>query len=190
VLCSGSLSRDVTFGDRVDGGRPPVGSPAFHCGAATTSGPGRRGGANADLRAVLADNGLSGRRNRSGVVVAPGAGRGGSSRTSSIHKTCSGFGEIELFAVARRARCRSVNACGRLRRPVGPSIRRRRLSLICCDRAGEHGLLVHLEFPAVVAHTRPGRRPGRWWARPPTETVALPSTPGTISGGNPRSRCA
>ncbi len=143
VLCSGSLSRDVTFGDRV--------TAAVAGGFAGISLWGRdyerarsEGWSDADLRAVLADNGLSVAEIDPVWWWPPGAAEVVVPHELDTQNVF-GFGEIELFAVADALGARSVNAVDVFGGPWSLDQAAGAFADLC-DRAGEHGLLVHLEF--------------------------------------------
>jgi sugar phosphate isomerase/epimerase len=143
VLCSGTLRTGITFRERL---------------AATQAGSftglslwgrdyqvARDEGLNErDIRLLLADHGLSVAELDPAWWWLPGA--------SDIHippehdgERIFGFGEPELFAVADAIGARSLNAVDvfggtwSLDQAAGAFAG-------LCDRAGEHGLLVHLEF--------------------------------------------
>ena len=131
VLCSGSLSRDVTFGDRV--------TAAVAGGFAGISLWGRD-----YVRAVLADNGLS-VAEIDPVWWWPPGGAEVVVPHELDTQNVFGFGEIELFAVADALGARSVNAVDVFGGPWSLDQAAGAFADLC-DRAGEHGLLVHLEF--------------------------------------------
>jgi len=143
VLCSGTLSREVTFADRL--------AAAIAGGFTAISLWGRdyeraqaEGWSDGDLRAMLADSGLSVAELDPAWWWLPGAADVTIPREVDTENVFS-FGETELFAIADALGARSVNAVDvfggswSLDRAAGAFA-------ALCDRAAEHGLVVHLEF--------------------------------------------
>ena len=143
VLCSGTLRTGITFRERLaaaqGGGFTGLSLWGRDYQVARDEGLSDR-----DIRLLLADHGLSVAELDPAWWWLPGA--------SDIHippehdgERIFGFGEPELFAVADAVGARSLNAVDvfggawSLDEAAGAFAG-------LCDRAGEHGLLVHLEF--------------------------------------------
>ena len=86
-----------------------------------------------------------GRRARPCLVVAPRARPRSTFRPSTTHERIFRFGEPELFAVADAVGARSLNAVDVFGGPWSLDEAAAAFAGLC-DRAAEHGLLVHLEF--------------------------------------------
>lgn len=143
VLCSGSLSRQVTFADRLSAARAG--------GFAGISLWGRdyelarsQGWSDADLRSMLDDSGLSVAELDPAWWWTPGA-------TDVLipprfdTEQVFGFGETELFGIADALGARSLNAVDVFSGSWSLDEAAAAFAGLC-DRAAEHGLLVHLEF--------------------------------------------
>jgi sugar phosphate isomerase/epimerase len=143
VLCSGTLRADIAFGQRV--------AAAVAGGFSAISLWGRdyeaardEGLCDQDIRLLLADHGLSVAELDPSWWWLPGA--------SEVHippeldqERIFAFGERELFAIAEGVGARSLNAVD----VFGGSWSLDEAAAAfagLCDRAEEHGLLVHLEF--------------------------------------------
>jgi sugar phosphate isomerase/epimerase len=101
------------------------------------------GGSDADLRGLLEDHGLAVAELDPLMSWVPGAGLAGGASPEG-----EGFfrhGEAEFFAAADALGARSVNAVVFAARPVPEDALVEAFARLC-DRAAEHGLLVHLEF--------------------------------------------
>ena len=129
-----------------------------------------------------------GRRARPRVVVAARA----PSRHAQIPAELDteelfAYGEAELFRIAEAVGARSLNAIDVFGGDWTRRRRRRGVRRALCDRAAEHGLLVHLEFlPWSRIPDRRDRVGDR--ARAPTgRTAGSPSTRGTTSAAVPTS---
>ncbi|MGP8060892.1 MAG: sugar phosphate isomerase/epimerase family protein [Acidimicrobiales bacterium] len=143
VLCSGSLSRQVTFADRLSAARAG--------GFAGISLWGRdyelarsQGWSDADLRSMLDDSGLSVAELDPAWWWTPGATDVAIPPRFDTEQVFS-FGETELFGIADALGARWLNAVD----VFGGSWSLDEAAAAfadLCDRAAEHGLLVHLEF--------------------------------------------
>jgi sugar phosphate isomerase/epimerase len=143
VLCSGSLPRGVPFADRL--------SAAARAGFAAVSLWGRdyaaaraEGLSDADMRAMLADNGLTVAEIDPAWWWLPGA--------ADIHipadldaEDVFRFGEEDLFAIADAVGARSVNAVDVFGGDWDIGAAAEAFAGLC-RRAAEHGLLVHIEW--------------------------------------------
>jgi sugar phosphate isomerase/epimerase len=142
VLCSGTLPRDVSFRERVDaavaGGFRGISLWGRDYERARADGH-----SDADMRALLADNGLEVAELDPAWWWLPGA--------SDIHipddvdpMRVFCFGEPELFAIADAVGARSLNATDVFGGAWGTNDATEAFAALC-DRAAEHNLLVHLE---------------------------------------------
>lgn len=145
VLCSGTLARDTSFRDRLEA------AAAAGFGAVSLWGRDYRaarddGLRDADLVALLDDHGLSVAEIDPVWWWPPGAA------AFSIPPELDPvdifrFGERELFAIAEALGARSLNAVDVLGGDWGVDDAAAAFAGLC-DRAAEHGLLVHLEWLA------------------------------------------
>ena len=143
VLCSGTLRTGITFRERLaaarDGGFTGLSLWGRDYQAARDEGL-----SDPDIRLLLADHGLSVAELDPAWWWLPGA--------SDIHippeqdgERIFRFGERELFGVADAVGARSLNAVDVF--GGAWSLEEAAAAFAgLCDRAGEHGLLVHLEF--------------------------------------------
>ena len=143
VLCSGTLAREASFRERVDaavaGGFSALSLWGRDYGSAR-----REGLDDADIRALLADHGLAVAELDLAWWWLPGA--------SEVHIPAAldteelfAYDEAQLFAIAEAVGARSLNAIdvfGGDWTVDGAAAAFAGL----CDRAAEHGLLVHIEF--------------------------------------------
>jgi sugar phosphate isomerase/epimerase len=146
VLCSGTLPRHTSFRDRL--------AAAAEAGYAAVSMWGRdyararaEGHSDAELRAMLDDH---------GVVVAevdpawwwtPGAAALGAGLVDVDPLDVFRYGEEELLTMAEAVGARSLNAADVLGGTWTVEEAADAFATLC-DRAAEHGLLVHLEWLA------------------------------------------
>ena len=156
VLCSGTLPRDTTFGDRLaaatGGGFAGVSLWGRDVDAARSDGL-----TAGDMRAMLDDHGLAVAELDPAWWWLPGA--------AEIHippevdpMDVFRFGEAELFEVADALGARSLNAVDVFGGDWGLEEAAEAFAGLC-RRAAEHGLLVHLEWLA--------------WSRIPDMATAL-----------------
>src|SRR5439155_7067084 len=143
VLCSGTLARDVSFRERLDA--------AVGGGFAGISLWGRDywrarrdGHSDADIRALLDDHGLAVGEIDPAWQWLPG--------TAEITVAADddplevfGYREDELFRIAEVVGARSINAVDVFGGEWGVEDAAAGLAALC-DRAADHGLLVHVEF--------------------------------------------
>lgn len=143
VLCSGTLRTGITFRERLaaarDGGFTGLSLWGRDYQAARDEGL-----SDPDIRLLLADHGLSVAELDPAWWWLPGA--------SDIHippehdgERIFRFGERELFGVADAVGARSLNAVDVFGGAWSLDEAAAAFAGLC-DRAGEHGLLVHLEF--------------------------------------------
>ncbi|HYU39655.1 MAG TPA: sugar phosphate isomerase/epimerase [Acidimicrobiia bacterium] len=143
VLCSGTLAPDVGFRDRV--------AAAAEGGFAGISLWGRdyrrardvEGLSDADIRALLDDHGLAVAELDGVWSWTPGADR----TFSPEHDPASFFRykEDDLYGIGDAVGARSINAVDVFGGDWGVDAAAEAFAALC-DRASEHGLLVHLEF--------------------------------------------
>ena len=101
------------------------------------------GRSDADIRALLRDHGLAVAELDPLMSWVPGAGLGAGA--SEEGEGFFGFGEADFYAAAELVGARSINAVLYSEKPV-PTDTVAEAFAGLCDRAKEHGLLVHLEF--------------------------------------------
>jgi sugar phosphate isomerase/epimerase len=145
VLCSGTVARRTPFRDRLDA--------AVAAGYAAVSLWGRdyqaardEGYSDADLRALLEDHGLAVAELDPVWWWTPGAA-GFSIAPEFDPVDVFRFGEADLFRIAELFGARSLNAADVLGGNWGVEDAAECFAALC-DRASEHGLLVHLEWLA------------------------------------------
>jgi len=143
VLCSGTLARDASFRERVDaavaGGFSAISLWGRDYGSAR-----RAGLTDADLRALLADHGLAVAELDLAWWWLPGA--------SDVHIPAAldteelfAYDEEQLFRIADAVGARSLNAIDVFGGDWTVDDAAAAFAGLC-DRAAEHGLLVHIEF--------------------------------------------
>jgi len=143
VLCSGTLSREVTFTDRLEAAVTGGFTGISLWGRDYERARSERWN-DGDLCAMLADNGLSVAELDPAWWWLPGAAGVVIPREVDSENVFA-FGEAELFGIADALGARSVNAVDvfggswSLDQAAGAFA-------ALCDRAAEHGLVVHLEF--------------------------------------------
>jgi sugar phosphate isomerase/epimerase len=143
VLCSGTINRHATFEQRVAAARAG-GFDGISLWGRDYRAARESGSSDADLRAILGDNGLAVAELDLVWRWLPG--------TADLHVPAAldtedifSFEESHLFAIAESVGARSVNAVDIFggRWDVGAATD---CFAALCRRAAEHGLLVHLEF--------------------------------------------
>lgn len=144
VLCAGTLPRGTDFATRVQ-----VASVAGFAGISLWGrdyAAARAGGlSDADMRTMLADHGLVVAELDPAWWWLPGAAEEGASLVAHDDQDVFAFGEDDLFGVAEAIGARSLNAVDVFGGGWGVDDAAEAFAALC-DRAGEHGLLVHLEF--------------------------------------------
>jgi sugar phosphate isomerase/epimerase len=143
VLCSGTLSRHVSFVDRV-AAAVAGGFAGISLWGRDYAGARSEGWSDTDLRAVLAGNGLAVAELDPLWSWLPGAAEVVIPRQVDTENVF-GFSETDLFGIADALGARSVNAVDVFGGPWSLDQAAGAFADLC-DRAGEHGLLVHLEF--------------------------------------------
>jgi sugar phosphate isomerase/epimerase len=143
VLCSGTLARGTPFLQRLEAARA-AGFAGVSLWGRDVDAARAEGWSDADLRTMLDDHGLAVAELDPAWWWAPGA--------SDIHIAPEHdpfdvfrFGERELFDVADALGARSINAVDVFGGTFTPEEAAETFAAFC-DRAAEHGLLVHLEF--------------------------------------------
>jgi sugar phosphate isomerase/epimerase len=143
VLCSGTLARDVSFPARIEaaaaGGYAGISLWGRDYWAAR-----RTGLSDADIRLMLSDHGLAVAEIDPGWWWLPGA--------AQVHIPVEAdreemfrYGEDEVLRIAETVGARSLNAVDVFGGDWGLDQASECFAALC-DRAAEHGLLVHLEF--------------------------------------------
>lgn len=143
VLCSGTLPRGVSFVDRLDA--------ATVGGFAGVSLWGRdywdardEGWSDADMRSMLADHGLAVGEIDPAWWWLPGAADVSIPPDVDTERVFR-YGEDELFRIADSVGARSLNAVDVFGGSWAVDDAARAFASLC-DRAADHGLVVHLEF--------------------------------------------
>jgi sugar phosphate isomerase/epimerase len=143
VLCSGTLPRHTTFVERVDAASAG-GFAGISMWGRDYWGARREGHSDADIRARLSDHGLAVAELDPAWWWTP-VEFDAKSLVSIDDMEVFGYGEAEMFAIADAVGARSMNAVDVL--GGGWSVDDAAEALAgLCDRAAEHGLLVHVEF--------------------------------------------
>jgi sugar phosphate isomerase/epimerase len=145
VLCSGTLPRDVSFRTRVEaaaaGGFVGISLWGRDYERARADGL-----SDADMRTLLADHGLEVGELDPAWWWPPGAEAAGRALPADFDtEEVFRFGEDELFRIADAVGARSVNAVDVFGGDWGVDEAAEAFAGLC-DRAAEHGLVVHLEF--------------------------------------------
>ncbi len=143
VLCSGTLPRRTTFGERL-AAASAAGFSAISLWGRDYQGARDDGLSDADLRSMLADHGLTVGEVDPAWWWLPGA--------ADVHippevdpMDVFRFGEAEIFAVADAVGARSLNAVDVFGGNWSADEAAEAFAGLCA-RAAEHGLLVHLEW--------------------------------------------
>jgi sugar phosphate isomerase/epimerase len=143
VLCSGTLPRDVAFRDRLEatvaGGFAGISLWGRDYAQARAEGL-----TDADLRTMLDDHGLAVAELDPAWWWTPGADAVSIPPELDVQDVFR-FGERELFAIADAVGARSINAVDVFGGEWSVDDAAAALAGLC-DRAVEHGLLVHVEF--------------------------------------------
>jgi sugar phosphate isomerase/epimerase len=142
VLCSGTLPRDISFEERV-GAAVAGGFRRISLWARDYERAQVDGLSDSDIRALLADRGLEVAEIDPAWWWLPGASEvqiPDEFDSMQIFR----YGEKEMFAIADAIGARSLNATDVFGGGWGVDDAAEAFATLC-DRAGEHGLLVHLE---------------------------------------------
>ncbi len=180
VLCSGTLPRGIPFAERLEAAAA-AGFAGISLWGRDYAAARAEGSRDEDLRAMLADHGLFVAELDPAWWWLPGAADV-SIPPELDTGTCSASARRDLFAIADAARGPLAQRGRRLRRGAGAVDGAAEAFAGLCDRAAEHGLLVHLEWlpwskiPDLATACR------RRAARGPAPTAGSTSTPGTWSG--------
>jgi sugar phosphate isomerase/epimerase len=143
VLCSGTLPRGTTFVDRVDAA-VAGGFAAISLWGRDYWGARREGHSNADIRARLGEHGLAVAELDPAWWWTPvTVDAAALVAIDDMEVFC--YGEQEMFAIADAVGARSINAAEVLGGRWSIDDAAAAFAGLC-DRAAEHGLLVHLEF--------------------------------------------
>jgi sugar phosphate isomerase/epimerase len=143
VLCSGTLPRHTTFVERVDAASAG-GFAGISMWGRDYWGARREGHSDADIRARLSDHGLAVAELDPAWWWTP-VEFDAESLVSIDDMEVFGYGEAEMFAIADAVGARSMNAVDVLGGRWSVDDAAEALAGLC-DRAAEHGLLVHVEF--------------------------------------------
>jgi sugar phosphate isomerase/epimerase len=143
VLCAGTLPRDTPWSDRL-AAASSAGFAGLSVWARDYAAARREGWTDADLRAHLADHGLAVAELDPAWWWTPGD-VDVASLVAIDDMEVFRYGEAEMFAIADAVGARSVNAADVLGGRWGVDDAAEAFAGLC-DRAAEHGLLVHLEF--------------------------------------------
>lgn len=144
VLCSGTLPAATDFDTRLAAARDAgfAGVSLWGRDYAAARGSGR---SDADLRAMLDDHGLEVGELDPAWWWLPGAGDIGASLVAHDDQQVFAYGEDDLFGIAEALGARSVNAVDVFGGEWSVDDAAESFAALC-DRAADHGLLVHLEF--------------------------------------------
>ncbi len=143
VLCSGTLPRDAAFRERVEAAAAS-GFSGISLWGRDYSRARHEGWSDADLRLLLDDHGLAVAELDPAWWWLPGAAEivvPSDVDTQDVF----GYGEGELFAIADAVGARSINAVDVFGGDWTLDAAAEALAGLC-DRAADHGLLVHVEF--------------------------------------------
>jgi sugar phosphate isomerase/epimerase len=143
VLCSGTLRRGVPFAERL-GAASRAGFAAVSLWGRDYAAARAEGLGDADLRSMLADHGLSVAELDPAWWWLPGADQVEIPASLDTEEVF-GFGESDLFAIADAIGARSMNAVDVFGGNWSVEDAAEAFAGLC-DRADEHGLLVHLEW--------------------------------------------
>ncbi len=143
VLCAGTLPRETSWSERLQAAAS-AGFRGLSVWARDYAAARRDGWTDADLRVQLDDHGLAVAELDPAWWWTPGDVDVASLvaiDTMDVFR----YGEIEMFAIADALGARSINAADVLGGRWGVDEAAEAFAGLC-DRAAEHGLLVHLEF--------------------------------------------
>jgi sugar phosphate isomerase/epimerase len=143
VLCAGTLPRETPWIDRL-AAAASAGFTGLSVWARDYAAARQDGCSDSDLRAQLADHGLAVAELDPAWWWTPGD-VDVSSLVAIDDMEVFRFGEAEMFAIADALGARSINAADVLGGRWGVDEAAEAFAGLC-DRAAEHGLLVHLEF--------------------------------------------
>jgi sugar phosphate isomerase/epimerase len=144
VLCSGTLPPATPWGDRL-AAASAAGFRGISVWGRDHAAARRDGLSDADLRVQLDDHGLAVAEIDPAWWWLPGAAEIGNSLAGVDTLDVFRFGELELFAVADALGARSLNAVDVFGGDWTLDEAADALAGLC-DRAADHGLLVHVEF--------------------------------------------
>jgi sugar phosphate isomerase/epimerase len=143
VLCAGTLPRDTSWTERL-AAASGAGFTGMSVWGRDYAAARRDGWSDADLRAQLADHGLAVAELDPAWWWTPGEVDVASLvAIDTMEVFC--HGETEMFAIADALGARSINAADVLGGQWNVDDAAAAFAALC-DRAAEHGLLVHLEF--------------------------------------------
>jgi sugar phosphate isomerase/epimerase len=143
VLCAGTLPRETPWRERLTAASS-AGFAGLSVWARDYAAARRDGWTDADLRAQLDDQGLAVAELDPAWWWTPGESDAAALvaiDTMDVFR----YGEAEMFAIAEALGARSINAADVLGGNWGVDDAAEAFAGLC-DRAAEHGLLVHLEF--------------------------------------------
>ncbi|MBV8949238.1 MAG: sugar phosphate isomerase/epimerase [Actinobacteria bacterium] len=143
VLCAGTLPRETSWTDRLDAASN-AGFAGISVWARDYAAARGEGWTDEDLRAQLDDHGLAIAELDPAWWWTPGEIDTAALVAIDIMEVFR-YGEADMFAIADALGARSINAADVLGGPWGVDDAAAAFAGLC-DRAAEHGLLVHLEF--------------------------------------------
>jgi sugar phosphate isomerase/epimerase len=143
VLCAGTLPRETPWTERL-AAAAGAGFAGLSVWARDYAAAREDGWSDADLRAQIADHGLAVAELDPAWWWTPGD-VDVASLVAIDDMDVFRYGEAEMFAIADALGARSINAADVLGGPWGVDDAAEAFAGLC-DRADEHGLLVHLEF--------------------------------------------
>jgi sugar phosphate isomerase/epimerase len=143
VLCAGTLPRETSWSERL-AAASRAGFSGLSVWGRDYAAARRDGWTDADLRAQLDDHGLAVAELDPAWWWTPGEVDTAALVAIDTMEVFR-FGESEMFAIADALGARSINAADVLGGDWGVDDAAEAFAKLC-DRAGQHGLLVHLEF--------------------------------------------
>ncbi len=146
VLCSGTLPRDTGFAERL-AAAAAAGYDAISMWGRDHARARAEGHTDAEMRAMLRDHGLVVAEVDPAWWWTPGAPELGASLVDVDPLDVFRYGEDDLMRMAEALGARSLNAAEVLGGPWGLDDAAESFAALC-DRAVQHGLLVHLEWLA------------------------------------------
>jgi sugar phosphate isomerase/epimerase len=144
VLCAGTLPRATPWRERLLAAAT-AGFAGLSVWARDYAAARRFGWSDADLRAMTADHGITVAELDPAWWWLPGAAEIGGRLTEHDDMEVFAYGEAELFAIADLLGARSLNAVDVFGGSWTIDDAAEAFAGLC-DRADEHGLLVHIEF--------------------------------------------
>jgi sugar phosphate isomerase/epimerase len=145
VLCAGTLPREVSYLERLEAAAS-AGFAGISIWGRDIAAARAEGRTDADIRSMLADHGLAVAELDPAWWWLPGADEIGRSLVDRYDdQQVFAFGEEDMFSLADLVGARSLNAVDVFGGEWGVDDAAEAFAGLC-DRAADHGLLIHLEF--------------------------------------------